>query len=54
MAELKAKYTLLHDTVIRYAICGRGDIFYHIYISFFVMGSILFFILPKAGLEAKI
>lgn len=34
MAELKAKYTLLHDTVVRYAVYWCGDISYYIYSSY--------------------
>lgn len=33
MAELKAKYTVLHDMVVRYAIGQCGDTFHHVFIS---------------------
>ena len=53
MAELKAKYTLLHDTVMRYAIYQCGDILTHASTSYLKWDPSYFSFSPKQT-ETKI
>lgn len=53
MAELKAKYTLLHDTVMRYAVYQRGDMFTHASTSYLKWDPSYFSFSPKQTLRRR-